>query len=155
MGKRFSLCLNVILLESGSKEGRVLKLLVEVDLNKPLLRGIKIKLEDEQIWVDFSYEQLPMFCFYCGCIGHSERFCEMKMRDSRDGNVCEGQYGEWLRVMLPRGDRMGEKAENWLKKKGEQVSGIGLNVNSREGYKTVEVGIREKDQAKLSSKGNQ
>lgn len=50
MGKLFSTCLNVILLESGSKKGRVLKLLVEVDLHKPMMRGTKITLESEEIW---------------------------------------------------------------------------------------------------------
>lgn len=47
-----------------------MKLLVEIDLNKALLRGSKIKLDDEMIWVEFRYEQLPQFYFYCGKLGH-------------------------------------------------------------------------------------
>lgn len=38
LGKLFHCCLNVILLENGSKEGRILKLFVELKLDCPLLR---------------------------------------------------------------------------------------------------------------------
>lgn len=47
LGKLFPSCLNVIFMESGNNEGTVLKLLVEVDLNKSLMRGTKITLENE------------------------------------------------------------------------------------------------------------
>lgn len=70
LSKLFPSCLNVVLPDSGSKEGRLLKLLVEVELDKPLLSGTKLKLDHEVIWVDFKYEQLPRFCYYCGRIGH-------------------------------------------------------------------------------------
>lgn len=39
LGKTFKLCYNVFIPESGSKDGRVVKMLVEVDLSKPLIRG--------------------------------------------------------------------------------------------------------------------
>lgn len=47
LGKIFPYCLNIVLPESRSKECRLLKLLVGVELDKSLLRGTKIKLEDE------------------------------------------------------------------------------------------------------------
>lgn len=47
LGKIFPYCLNVVLPESGSKKGRLLKLLVGVELDKSLLSGTKIKLGDE------------------------------------------------------------------------------------------------------------
>lgn len=28
------------------------------------------------LWINFKYERLPSFCFYCGIIGHSDKFCE-------------------------------------------------------------------------------
>lgn len=45
-------------------------MLVEVKLDIPLLRGTKLKLDQEVLWVEFKYEQLAFFCFYCGLIGH-------------------------------------------------------------------------------------
>lgn len=77
----------------------MLKLPVEVALDKLLLRETKIKLNEEMIWVDFIYELLPMFCFCCGMIGHSEKTCERKIIDFMKNNVCEGQHGEWLKVI--------------------------------------------------------
>lgn len=62
------------------------------------MRGTKIRLEEESVWVNFSYEQLPQLCYYCGCLGHPERNCEKKLSDSRNDCISEGQYGESLRV---------------------------------------------------------
>lgn len=92
LGKLFLSCLNVVLPDSGSKEGRLMKLLIEIDLNKTLLRGSKIKLDDEMIWVDFKYEQLSRFCSYYGKLGHQEKLCATKVKDSTEGCVCEDQY---------------------------------------------------------------
>lgn len=70
IGKLFHQYFNVIMFENGSKKGRVLKILAEVQLNKPLLRGTKINQEEEMEWVDFKYEHLSGFYFYCGMVGH-------------------------------------------------------------------------------------
>lgn len=64
---------NVVILESGSKKGIHLKILVEIDLNRPLMRETKLKFNEQEVWVDFKYENLAQFDFYCGRIGHSER----------------------------------------------------------------------------------
>lgn len=97
IGKLFPHCSNVIVPENGRKMGRLLKLQVEIDLSKPLLRGTKLKLSSEEYWVGFKYEMLPTFCFYCGIIGHQQRKCKTKIRDAVSEEVMEGQYGEWLR----------------------------------------------------------
>lgn len=72
-------------------------MLVEVELNKPLIRGTYVRFEGERKWVMFKYEQLPLFCFYCGKIGHGERNCQKKMLDAKNANLMEGQFGEWMR----------------------------------------------------------
>lgn len=68
-------------------------MLVERELNKPLLKGTKIKLDDELVWIDFRYEKLPNFCFYCHRIDHTKKNYERKMMDFRGNSICEGQYG--------------------------------------------------------------
>lgn len=70
LGKLFHNSLNVYFLENGSKEGRILKLLVEIKLDCPLLRRSMIKIENEKYWVDFRYEQVPVFYFYFYICGH-------------------------------------------------------------------------------------
>lgn len=52
----------------GSKEGRYVKMRVEIDLTKSMIRGTKLNFEGQKRWVGFNYEQLPLFCFYCGKI---------------------------------------------------------------------------------------
>lgn len=49
---------------------------IKLDLNKPLKRRMKLKREGgEWSWVNFKYERLSTFCFFCGLLGHSERDC--------------------------------------------------------------------------------
>lgn len=70
-----------------------MKILVEVELDKLLLRGTKIKLDDEMVWTDFRYKNLPSLCFYCGRIGHIEKNCVRKLEDASGNGVLEDQYG--------------------------------------------------------------
>ncbi|XP_075659257.1 uncharacterized protein LOC142629162 [Castanea sativa] len=47
--------------------GDLLHVHVEIDVSKPLCRGRRIALDDnEEIWVSFKYEKLPNFCYWCG-----------------------------------------------------------------------------------------
>jgi hypothetical protein len=47
-------------------------------LGRPLLRGIPIEDEftDEEVMVSLRYERLPIFCLFCGLIGHSKQNCD-------------------------------------------------------------------------------
>ncbi|MEX5533454.1 hypothetical protein, partial [Pseudomonas syringae] len=54
----------------------IVKVLVELDVMKPLMQGIYTgNQKDGLFWVDFKYEKLPQFCYFCGIIGHSDQFC--------------------------------------------------------------------------------
>lgn len=72
-----------------------MKMLVEVDLYIPLICCTSIRLERDKRWVLFKYKQLPQFFFYCRMIEHGKKSCEIKMKD---GNLNEGQFGDWLRA---------------------------------------------------------
>lgn len=62
--------------KEGCKE--YLRVRVTIDLSKPLKRRMKIrKAGDGWEWITFKYENVPTFCFICGMLGHSEKFCSV------------------------------------------------------------------------------
>lgn len=53
-----------------------LKVRVTINIDKPLKKRMKLrKFEKQWCWANFKYEGVPTFCFICGLIGHSEKFC--------------------------------------------------------------------------------
>ena len=79
--------------------GSFLRMKVTIDINKPLCRGRLISLpHGEQSWVSFKYERLPNICYWCGCLSHGDRDCELWIES--EGNLSkESQaYGAWIRA---------------------------------------------------------
>lgn len=70
-----------ILGDNGRVVGRVLRIKVIIDIRKPLMRGLTVKVgpEEKEKWVSFSYEFLPDFCYTCGLIGHTDKQCEIRL----------------------------------------------------------------------------
>lgn len=73
IGNMLGLVQDVMIVESRGKEDSHVKILVELNLTKPLLRGTMLKYKHCELWVEFKYKLLPIFCFYCGIIGHKEK----------------------------------------------------------------------------------
>lgn len=49
---------------------------VAIDVNKPVKRRMKLKkAAEEWYWINFKYENVPIFCFICGTMGHSDKLC--------------------------------------------------------------------------------
>ncbi|MFQ6662825.1 hypothetical protein Gotur_030547 [Gossypium turneri] len=47
------------------------RLRVNLDVQRPLRRGIFVSTAYvSKVWIPFKYENLPIFCFGCGRIGH-------------------------------------------------------------------------------------
>jgi hypothetical protein len=59
-------------------------------------------------WVDFRYENLPMFCFSCGLVGHSEDKCENHALPLTEEGV--NPRGPWLRSNI-YGKRINESRD--------------------------------------------
>ena len=58
--------------------GDFLRVRVEVDVSKPLCKGRQVVLDDdEEVWVSFSYEKLPNFCYWCGMACHDNKDCDI------------------------------------------------------------------------------
>ncbi|WCJ44080.1 hypothetical protein M5689_024772 [Euphorbia peplus] len=52
-----------------------MRIRVSVDAIKRLRDKMTIGKEGgDKCWINFKYERLPQFCFYCACIGHADRF---------------------------------------------------------------------------------
>ncbi|KAK6126693.1 hypothetical protein DH2020_039562 [Rehmannia glutinosa] len=99
IGTKFKSVKDIIIPETGSSVGRHIKILVEVDLEKPLMRGTNLKLDGETYWISFKYENFQSFCFTCGLIGHTERSCQNRKEDLGRNSLKEGQFGDWMRAM--------------------------------------------------------
>jgi len=67
---------------------------VNVDIRKPLRRGISVKINEKSLWIYFKYIKLLDFCYGCGRVGHV-----LKAWDEVDPDTpAEAlQYGPWLR----------------------------------------------------------
>jgi hypothetical protein len=81
--------------ENGTAVGRYLRVKVQIDIRRPLMRGVTMEEEgtDAEKWCPFEYEFLPEFCHCCGIIGHTDRVCTLA------NPTGTKQYGGWLRVL--------------------------------------------------------
>jgi hypothetical protein len=65
-----------------------LRLLVEVDVRKPLKPGFFQNRHDAPpLWVNFIYERLGDYCADCGCLGHKSSSCSVPV-----DHVLSAQY---------------------------------------------------------------
>ncbi|KAG0517336.1 hypothetical protein BDA96_09G080400 [Sorghum bicolor] len=59
--------------------GRVLRIKVLIDIRRPLMRGITVKVgnPEREKWCSFAYEFLPDSCHTCGLVGHTDKQCSL------------------------------------------------------------------------------
>lgn len=57
---------------------------VVIDVCKPLQKSIKLKRQGGEILrVSVKYERLPLFCFLCGRLGHTDRRCDLPAKENK------------------------------------------------------------------------
>ncbi|XP_062088872.1 uncharacterized protein At4g02000-like [Humulus lupulus] len=89
-----------------------MRIRISVDLNSPLKRRMRLrKGNNEWIWVTFKYENVPTFCFICGKIGHSDKFCPKRFEMPEEDIVHP--YGEWMRAPFRRQNKL--IGQQWLR----------------------------------------
>lgn len=89
---------------------------IRLDVRKPLKRKKKIKRKDgSEFVVMCKYERLGDFCFVCGLVSHTERFCRRSL-DSR-GEDENREWGAWLRAPPRRG--AGQGGSKWLREEDD------------------------------------
>uniref|UniRef100_A0A803QS68 CCHC-type domain-containing protein n=1 Tax=Cannabis sativa TaxID=3483 RepID=A0A803QS68_CANSA len=92
-----------------------LRMRITIDITKPLRRRLKLTKDDGTwFWVNFKYERAPTFCFICGIIGHTERFCSKLFHQSVDTVVKP--YGEFMRAQPQRNHK--NIGARWLRTRG-------------------------------------
>ncbi|KAF5464529.1 hypothetical protein F2P56_014601 [Juglans regia] len=130
--------------EAGDmKWGQFLRVRVLLPVDKPLLRGSKFTIGGrEPVWVSFSYERLPIFCYRCGCLGHSERECVNSIRGPELVSVKDFPYGMWLRAGTRAGvqpSMVENRGRNPVKLGSDSSPGISPDSGSKEVASTVVV----------------
>ncbi|XP_042958149.1 uncharacterized protein LOC122293721 [Carya illinoinensis] len=111
----------------GSGWGSVLRVLLLMDLTKPLARGRTILVKGIKYWIPLRYEKLPHLCFVCGCIVHKNGKCGKK-------TGVEGvQFGAWLRAdVRVGGSKFRSKTKQDYSKYMETDGIESDNINSKE-----------------------
>ena len=58
--------------------GSFIKVRVRVNVSLPQCAGLVLSIEDgKEGWVSFKFERLPNICYWCGCLYHANRDCDL------------------------------------------------------------------------------
>ncbi|CAO2152407.1 unnamed protein product [Urochloa humidicola] len=73
----------------GKASGAYLRARVAIEVDKPIKRGVVLRMsrEGEPGWFDTQYEKLPFFCFSCGLMGHGGLECELPAPRNEHGKL--------------------------------------------------------------------
>ncbi|KAL8135911.1 hypothetical protein AgCh_010507 [Apium graveolens] len=94
-----------------------MRIKIKVDVRLPLKRKKKICSKNrKECIVNCKYEKLGEFCFVCGMLTHTERFCKKRREGGVEGSSHE--WGSWLRAPLWRGAVQGRS--KWLRDEGAE-----------------------------------
>uniref|UniRef100_A0A7N2L834 Zinc knuckle CX2CX4HX4C domain-containing protein n=1 Tax=Quercus lobata TaxID=97700 RepID=A0A7N2L834_QUELO len=79
--------------------GSFMRVRVLIDINKPLCGGRRFSSsQGEQGWVSFKNERIPKLCYWCGCLSHVDRDCELWLDSEGQLKKEEQAYGSWIRA---------------------------------------------------------
>ena len=79
--------------------GSFMRVRVLVDISQPLCRGRVIAFDDSrERWVTFKYERLPNLCYWCRCLTHSDKDCDLWIESEGTLPESEKQYGSWIKA---------------------------------------------------------
>lgn len=72
-----------------------------MDVRKPLKRKKKLVKRDwTKVIVTCKYKRLGEFCFTCGILTHTERYCTRFSQ--REDDTMEKESGSWLKAQVCR-----------------------------------------------------
>lgn len=82
------------------------------NVNKPLTTHVKVKMKTgvEECF-KVKYERPPLFCFFCGKVGHGTKDCD----DDGDNEEQEIKFGGWLKASSWKVGNVGVDSNDSLK----------------------------------------
>lgn len=108
-----------------------MRIRIRLDVRRPLKRKKKITKKDgKEFIVTCKYERLGEFCFSCGMVTHTDRFCR-KFIDKR-GSEGDKEWGLWLKA--PPRRAANQNQSRWLREEGDDrwEARIGGETNSQD-----------------------
>ena len=89
------------------KGGNFMRVRVSINISLPLCRGRIITLEDGgEVWVKFKYKRFPNICYWCGCLTHSDRDCEVWINSDGTLKAGDQEYSPWLQAPFTPNPRL-------------------------------------------------
>ncbi|MBA0818690.1 hypothetical protein Gohar_021848 [Gossypium harknessii] len=98
----------------GKRNRNFMRIRVQIDIRRPLKRRKKISFGGKCSYVNFKYERLSLFCFYCGRLGHNDSFCEERLNLGVE--IAEMGWDLSLRAQSRRSLAMNSI---WLREEGD------------------------------------
>ena len=72
---------------------------VSLDASLPLCSGRVVSLgDDHQLWVSFKYKCLPNICYWCGCLDHNDKDCDIWIESEGTLSTDLQQFGPNIRA---------------------------------------------------------
>ena len=116
----------------GKAGGAFLRARVAIELDRPLKRGVLLRMtrDSEPEWFDAQYEKLPFFCFSCGLIGHRGLGCDKPVVRNAQGKL---PYDRDIPLRAP--DDRRKKIQSFMEAAAESY-GSGSSSNNRSARST-------------------
>ncbi|RYR12987.1 hypothetical protein Ahy_B04g070226 [Arachis hypogaea] len=120
IGEMMGKVMDVEIFSMRSKEEKILKIQVLMDITKSLKRKLKISGSNSKVTdLHLKYERIGNFCYCCGSIGHEVRACNTHLEQIAKGEAKEEEWGVWLRA-----DQFGWRLENQKENKNSNCPNI-------------------------------
>ena len=98
------ICITVgkVVKTEGLRESRgdgFIRVKVTVDITQPLCWGRVVTLETgTKSWVSFRYERLPNLRYWCGCLDHDDKDCEVWLKNDGSSDLRKKKYDSSIRA---------------------------------------------------------